>query len=71
MNKIFNGAIGSRPSDLILDPFCGSGTTLCAAKALQRNYIGIELEKESFDIAIARVAATGNFVIQNNQLTMF
>jgi site-specific DNA-methyltransferase (adenine-specific) len=63
--------IGSRPNDLILDPFCGSGTTLCAAKALQRNYIGIELEKESFDIAIARVAATGNFVITDNQLRMF
>jgi site-specific DNA-methyltransferase (adenine-specific) len=32
----------SRPGDLVLDPFLGSGTTAVAAKKLGRNYIGIE-----------------------------
>lgn len=34
----------SNPGDLVLDPFAGSGTTLLAAKQLNRNYVGIEKE---------------------------
>ena len=33
---------GSRPGDVVLDPFCGSGTTGVVAKRLGRNFIGIE-----------------------------
>lgn len=39
----------------VLDPFCGSGSTLLAAKQLNRNYIGIEINKEYFDIALNRL----------------
>ncbi len=37
---------GSRPGDLILDPFCGSGTTLEVARRLGRRWIGFELNPE-------------------------
>jgi DNA modification methylase len=48
----------TEPGDLVLDPFCGSGTTYVAAKKLGRRYIGIELDPEYCEIARARVAAT-------------
>jgi DNA modification methylase len=43
------------PHDLVLDPYCGSGTTPIACVLTNRHYIGLELEKEYFDIAQARV----------------
>lgn len=49
--------LGSRPGDVVLDPFVGSGTTCIAAKMLNRNYIGIEKEKEYYQIAIKRLKA--------------
>jgi DNA modification methylase len=36
----------SRPGELVLDPFGGSGTTLAVAKKLGRRYVGFELSKE-------------------------
>jgi len=45
----------SNPSDLVLDPFTGSGTTLAVAKKLDRNYIGFELSKEYADQAQERL----------------
>jgi DNA modification methylase len=50
--------LGSRPNDVVLDPFAGSGTTLVAAKNLNRNYIGCELSKEYCDITNARLGET-------------
>jgi site-specific DNA-methyltransferase (adenine-specific) len=48
----------TKPGDIILDPFCGSGTTCVAAKKLGRRYIGIELSEKYCRIARNRVANT-------------
>jgi len=42
----------------VLDPFMGSGSTGIAAKSLEFDFIGIEREKEYYDIASARVNAS-------------
>ena len=42
-------------NDLVLDNCAGSGSTLVAAKNLNRQFIGIEKEKEYYDICVKRV----------------
>ena len=46
--------MGSREGDLILDPFAGSGTTLEAARILNRKFVGCELSDEYINIVEAR-----------------
>ena len=48
----------SRPQDLVLDPFGGSGTTLCVAKKLGRQWMGFELSKEYAKYIAARLKTT-------------
>lgn len=47
--------MGSRPGDVIIDPFAGSGTTGCAAIMLNRKYILIEKEEEYIEIIKSRI----------------
>jgi hypothetical protein len=49
------------PNGIVLDPMCGSGTTLAVAKKLDRKYIGIDLNRHYVDIAIERLLETGLF----------
>jgi len=45
----------SKEGDTVLDPFMGSGTTGVACKKLDRNFIGIELSSEYYEIAEKRI----------------
>ncbi|TPE57579.1 site-specific DNA-methyltransferase [[Mycoplasma] falconis] len=45
----------TKPNDIVLDPFFGTGTTGAAAKKLGRNYIGIEKEQEYISAADMRI----------------
>ena len=42
--------------DVVLDPFCGSGTTLVAAAILNRKYIGIDLSQDAIELTKKRLA---------------
>ena len=45
----------TQPNNIILDPFMGSGTTGVACKNTNRNFIGIELDENYYNIATKRI----------------
>ncbi len=47
----------SKPGDVVVDPFFGTGTTGAVAKRLGRNFIGVEREQVYIDAALKRIAA--------------
>ena len=47
----------TKPGDVVLDPFFGSGTTGAVAKRLGRHFVGIEREQTYIDAANERIAA--------------
>lgn len=49
----------SRPGDCVVDPFCGSGTTLVVAARLGRRWIGCDLSPEAIAITRRRLDAAG------------
>jgi len=46
----------THPGDLVVDPFAGTGTVAIAAKRMGRRFIGAEISKDSYDLAISRIA---------------
>jgi modification methylase len=48
----------SRPDDLVLDPFCGTGTTGAVAKRLGRRFVGCEQDSKYAKAAEKRISAT-------------
>jgi site-specific DNA-methyltransferase (adenine-specific) len=54
-------------NDLVLDPFCGSGTSVAAAEILHRRWVGIELSPNYTEVSRQRVK---HFVDKNKQLKL-
>ena len=50
--------------DLVLDSFCGSGTTLSSAQGLQRRWIGIDSSKDAIDITKKRMKRDHNLEVE-------
>lgn len=49
----------SCPGDLVLDPYCGSGTSLAVAHRLGRKAIGIDVGEEARDVTLTRLKGQG------------
>ena len=60
--------VGGQPGSLILDPFCGSGTTGIAALREGFRFLGFELDPEYIQIAEARI--TGDAPLFNRRESM-
>ena len=54
----------SNQGDLVLDPFCGCGTTVLAADALNRDWAGIDLSPFALDLIAARLGEGRNVPTQ-------
>lgn len=63
-NLIINSSL---ENEIVLDCFCGSGTTCVAAKELNRKYIGFEIDDEYYKIASNRI----NGITANGQTSIF
>ncbi|MFN9249225.1 MAG: DNA methyltransferase, partial [Planctomycetota bacterium] len=49
--------LSTREGAVVLDPCCGSGTTLVAAKLLGRNFIGVDISNDACELSRSRLAA--------------
>lgn len=59
----------TRPGDLVLDPFFGTGTTGAAARRLGRRYVGIERETEYVELARERISRVQPVAPEDLQVT--
>lgn len=53
LNRIIQ--ISSNEGDIVLDPFCGSGTTCVSAKLSNRNFIGIDISSDAVELTKKRL----------------
>lgn len=59
-------ATSSEPGDVVLDPFCGCGTTIAAAQSLKRKWIGIDISPTAMEIMRRRLLKLGHQPIIEN-----
>ena len=65
LNQILN--LVTDEGDLVLDPFCGSGTTCVSAKFLKRQFIGIDISMDAVELANTRLEEM--IISESNLLT--
>ncbi len=53
LNRIIEAS--SKPGELVLDPFCGCGTTITAAHNLERSWLGIDISVLAIDVVLSRL----------------
>src|SRR5690348_9699903 len=53
LNRVIRAS--SNPGDLILDVYCGCGTTVAEAQALNRNWIGIDITYQAIAVILKRL----------------
>ena len=54
----------SNEGDIVLDPFCGCGTTISVAQQLKRRWIGVDISPTACNLMIRRLAKIGAFDVQ-------
>jgi hypothetical protein len=54
----------TREGDWVIDPFLGSGTCGLSSKLLNRNFLGVEMDKEYFDICEERLSVSREELIK-------
>ena len=52
-------ATSSEQGDIVLDPFCGCGTTIAVAEKLKRQWIGIDISPTAVNLMVRRMAKIG------------
>lgn len=57
--------------DTVLDPFCGTATTMLAAMETGRNSIGIEVDSEYFKLAVKRLKEKNRHLFSTRNLMLF
>ncbi len=57
LERILN--LSSNPGDIVLDPFCGCGTTIAVAERLHRQWIGIDISPTAASVMKRRMDAIG------------
>lgn len=66
LNQIIK--IATDENDIVLDPFCGSGTTCVSAKSLNRQYIGIDISNDA--VLLAKTRLDDMAITQSNLLNI-
>ena len=69
MKKLIENS--TNEGDIVLEPFAGAGATLLAAKETGRNYVGSELDKKYYDIALERLQGTAQRTGSTGQISLF